>query len=98
MSTSLKYFSVVAWHDDTTCFFYGGGDAACLVTFLPVVARVVEYRYLFGSSFETFLYEGLYQFRIGITGQFRCTVPADIGLNNDFLPFFDIFADAAKRF
>ena len=94
----LEVFLVVTRHDDTARFLYGGGDTACLVAFLPVVARMVEYRHLFGSSFETFLYKGLYQSRIRIAGQFRCTVPSDIRLDNDFLSFLDLFADAAKRF
>ena len=94
----FKIFLVVTRHDDTARFLYGGSYTACFIAFLPVVARMVEYCHFFGPCFETFLYEGFYQFRIRVTGQFRRTIPSDIGFDNDFLSFLDIFADAAKCF
>ena len=56
----LKLFLIVGRHDDTSGLFYGLGDPACLVAFLPVIAGVVEYGHFRGAGLQAFFDQGFH--------------------------------------
>ena len=91
-------FLVVGRHHDCPGRLGRLFDAARFVAFLPVVARMVEYRHLLSASCQAFLNQGADQFRVRVAGQFRRAVPSDIRFNHYFLSFLHILLDAPERF
>ena len=55
----FKVLLIVGGHDDTSGFFDGASDATAFVTFLPVVAGMVENSHFFSSGFQALLYQCL---------------------------------------
>ena len=93
------YFAVVRFGVGGDHFGTGGFggffDAAALVALAPVVAGMVEDRYFRSTSGEALADEFGDQFRVGISGQLRGLVPADVGFYQHLLAFLYEASDAA---